>query len=458
LHNEQLEMVQVRRMMEEDLDIVFETDFNSFRRAVVWREHPDLKTMSQAVIQLDGSLIYQSDSILDEALRIQYMEDEPQLTYSERQELQFRLKISSAGLMSSGKVPVQKDGLFTYFSPSGSQLVKRWFKSLRPFRNSIAAVQGKSGGWNYLKENGEFLFSSEAQELSDFQDGFGVVRKNGRCFIVDEMGHRASEIYDHISSFQEGYALVFQKGKYNFLDDTLELLFERWLYPYRSVGDFSLGRALTIRQRGAFNYVQPDGSFLFKDHEGKRHDLSLHTACRFDSGFALIMDYSARGGGSLKYNFVDPEGAFLCKKWFPYASSFWGGLALVSTGKYYNYITHTGRLLLENGYRSARDFRSGLAAVQKPQGMWTFINKRGEELNCLPFLNVTDFSNGRALGEMEDGWYLIDMKGNDVGGQVFSEVLDDPYKPLFYHKPYLRVSSKKLGNRSLRINWFGEVV
>jgi hypothetical protein len=138
-------------------------------------------------------------------------------------------------------------------------------------------------------------------EISDFSDGFALVRHNGQVFFVDKHFQPASPpTFIDARSFSEGFAAVLMKdipGRKTSTDcreDCWRIIDTR----FNPVGDLAFMRVEPYREGFAL-VTNPDNLVNMLDSKGNLLLPSWHEfASAFQEGFAIIGD-----GG--RYTFID---------------------------------------------------------------------------------------------------------------------------------------------------------
>ena len=139
--------------------------------------------------------------------------------------------------------------------------------------------------------------------------------------------------------------------------------------------------------------------------------------CEFSEGMVLCCDSFANEF------FYDYKNDKYLPCLFSWAREFKDGVAIgymvISQGfgatRNCGFIRKDGfmKLFNENIYKEIRDFSEGLVAVQNVDGLWGFINKKGEEVIPCQFKAADDFSEGLAgVIDKDNNLYYIDKKGN----------------------------------------------
>ena len=125
-----------------------------------------------------------------------------------------------------------------------------------------------------------------------------------------------------------------------------------------------------------------------------------------------------------KYNFINKKGKLLGEQWFEWADDFKDGFAVVKNEDYvYNFINKQGKFLTEQWFEKAFDFNEGFAVVEKTIGLRNFIGKDGKLLSDEWFNNAHSFKDGLAKVQRRDGlWNFITKDGKIISEQWFKSV------------------------------------
>lgn len=183
-------------------------------------------------------------------------------------------------------------------------------------------------------------------------------------------------------------------------------------------------------------FINSSGRIVIKDIDG---ELSP-----FVDGLALVKVGTEKDGNHVdyggKYGYINMNGAFQITPQFDIAHSFHDNMACVAVGgeyrkispkgfnyEYvngaYGYIDKNGKYRINPQYYYARDFYSGLAAIQENEkGKWAFINKNGNILIPQQFDEAYNFSEGLACVKIADKFGYIDTAGKLAIKPQFDEV------------------------------------
>ena len=351
---------------------------------------------------------------------------------------------------------------FNYITMEGEILSNLWFDKAEPFSKNFALVIQEPHRYNFLRLDGSLVFKTWLDAAKSFEGEYAVIKQHGSSTyqLMNSSGEVLKDRYDSILISTPDKIIVQKKGKFNILNQNLEMMMSRWPTFIRYIYPFSNELALVEEHSNTYNYLGGDGSWLFQNELGQRKSLALEMADSFCEGFAVVEDYFPHRGKVA--NFIDSKGKFLSKKWFDSASSFSGGLAAVyNQSSQWNYIDLNGKLLYPDGFASidVHSFCDGLALVflkdqpEKPR----FIKKSGEFLDHPELSGAKHFIDGRALVEIDgeysnfltiDGTFLI-PEHHKIGflDENLRYVKGNPQpEDLFHWTDY--------GN----LNWFGEIL
>lgn len=90
------------------------------------------------------------------------------------------------------------------------------------------------------------------------------------------------------------------------------------------------------------------------------------------------------------------------------------------TGKV-NYLDPFGNFICPKDYDDGRPFVNGVARVKK-NGLWGFINLRGEEICTCQFKLLKDLFHGYAGASDGEGWLLIDKTGKPYNEERYDMI------------------------------------
>lgn len=124
--------------------------------------------------------------------------------------------------------------------------------------------------------------------------------------------------------------------------------------------------------------------------------------------------------------FIDTTAAVAIPAKFMDVGDFRGGLALAkNTDGLFGYINHKGEWVIEPQYKSAKDFDpvGGIARVNKGES-WIYVNKKGETLAVSITETYDDFAEGLCKGKSANLFGFFNTKGEWVIKPQFEGVRD----------------------------------
>ena len=126
-----------------------------------------------------------------------------------------------------------------------------------------------------------------------------------------------------------------------------------------------------------------------------------------------------RTANGVKWGFIDNKGDFIIKPQYDNANDFQAnGLAVVGSNNLLGIIDKTGKFIVEPKYGSINEFSEGRAAVVDNEG-FKIIDERGNILTLKAYSFIGTFRNGRVLfaGTDPKGNYLygyLDRQGKEI--------------------------------------------
>lgn len=228
--------------------------------------------------------------------------------------------------MQDGFAAVQKDGLCGFVNRAGRLKVPLQFKRVRSFHNGYAAVQLPNDQWGYIDKRGELVWrdrSGRVTMLGDFHQQYARVQgqtpdgEKRWGYISKAFRFSVDPVYEDARDFHNGLAAVMLGGKWGFI------------YPN--------GRwAIEPRYDRADDFDDAEHSGDFDDagrQDNTRPDRDPQTA-----GLYAMVQRDGRWG------YIDRTGREVLVPQFEQARPFFRGLARVSRGNSFAYITERGQV------------------------------------------------------------------------------------------------------------------
>lgn len=267
----------------------------------------------------------------------------------------------------------------------------------------IPAFDGEK--WGYLDKDGSIKLDFIYEEVTQFCNGYAVVKYDGQYNVINEKGQR--------------YAL-----DKNGLDQVIDISSSS-VIGSKAGKCYIYSRSLNLRTEEAFDaiYVNDNGFYVVK-RDGKWAVLNKNldtvvdyvltdvavgsTGNVFNGKYAMVKD----GTG---YYRIDSEGKALSEIRFEDAKGYEGGLVAVAdaNGKW-GFANSAGEMIVDFQYEDAKSFSSSLAAV-KTNGKWGYINRYNDMILEAKYEEAYPFIDDTALVKNHLGRYeLITLKYYDL--------------------------------------------
>jgi hypothetical protein len=205
--------------------------------------------------------------------------------------------------------------------------------------------QMKDGRWGYVDKRFKFVVRPQFDWAEPFSQGRAVVKVGRKWGFIDKSGKVVIQPkYDLVWRFSDGLARV----RYDIPD----------------------GKVMTVEgEQTAYLY-----KYGFVDHHGNEViSPQFGEASYFSEGFAL-----AAPPNSNLLGIIDNVGSFVQAPEYEDGGEFHEGLAAVRINGKWGYADTSGSWVIPPTLRHAEGFRHGLARVAWEEGVYGYINKRGE--------------------------------------------------------------------------------
>ena len=243
------------------------------------------------------------------------------------------------------------------------------------------------------------VFAVSSMFLSLFAVGQVPVQQGEKVQFIDENGKVVNQgMFKRATQFSDGLAAVDMANegfppKWTFITPQYRLAFP---HGYDTVGLFHQG-ICPAKKNGNWFYIGKDGFLAFEGY--------YSFATNFSDGYArvssgtdtfLINDKGERASPSFLQDVSWVVDSLYGGK--PKGSDFWMLLHL------------NGDTLLTDSFYSVQPGDDGIICVNRLGG-YRFLTKQGKLLFGKAFLEAAPFRNGFASVRLEDGWRLMDAKG-----------------------------------------------
>lgn len=206
-----------------------------------------------------------------------------------------------------------------------------------------------------------------------------------------------------------------QEYKWGFIDKT-----GKWVIPpqFDYAEDFSEGLA-AVELNKKIGYVDVAGIMVIPPQFKKTESMSFH------EGLAAVEVEGEYGKWGWGIGYIDRKGTYVIplRSDYAFAGEFHEGLAYIgddfSTGEYYGFVDHSGKMVIPARFWRAGDFSEGLAVAHAEElGRKGYIDKTGSWVINPQFDEAWDFREGLApvaiMGTWGYTWGYIDKTGNMV--------------------------------------------
>ena len=343
------------------------------------------------------------------------------------------------GETSEGKTVVKDATLGKNYITKNGILCEKWYVEANPFKENFGVVSVRSGGFNYVNENGEELLDENVDYAENFNSGKAIIGKlvenEDDEYNEDEMSYLVIDTNGN-NLLDEEYFGILDDVKSGNPDSIIDAkLFSDGVLELVVLKNGELMECGNTWQDNTEEGIYPHYAYYAASlvNEGKAKPGEV-----FDKVFEEDNHYVVKIGG--RYNFMTKDFKIPHPKvWANYVSPHYNdGWRKVKLGYYGgNYINDNLEYMIPmetmpdllNTFREVSDFSEGLAAVKFRLNK-TFYSDDEEKANCgyidttgKPafdelFANAKPFYNGKAsvvywTGENYD-YGSIDREGNRI--------------------------------------------
>ncbi|MBN1523100.1 MAG: WG repeat-containing protein [Spirochaetales bacterium] len=241
---------------------------------------------------------------------------------------------------------------------SGRTVFTRNYINARPYSQSLAAVQDKSGSWGYIDLDGTEVIGLRFDDAGNFSLDRAPVKSGGKWGVIDKFGtFMVMPMYDKIREHRE---YLMPAAKQTGWDNDIPLF--KW------------------------GYITGDGKV--------RIEFQFDDAWPFYNNRARVVKREARYIS--KTGYIDANGSLVIPFTFVYARDFIGDSAAVSNGKDWGIIDKKGSSVRPLSSTFEIDPARSLNLVYSG-GMFGYADKDGNTVIEPQFDFAEQFSNGRAV-------------------------------------------------------------
>ncbi len=264
--------------------------------------------------------------------------------------------------------------------------------------------------WKYIDLKGNYIIDKEYPLTDAFSDDGIAIVAYPKKYNYHLINIKGQEIETEIKDFM--LKSVFGLGVQGFSGSLLAVAKDKkWGYlntsgkvaiplKYDNVSPFDNGH-------GVGRIVKDFFVLNLKGKETPVKIADLKDVKRFSENLAPYVTLAGLQG------FIDTTAAIAIPAKYMDVGDFRGGLALAkNTDGLFGYINHKGEWVIEPQYKSAKDFDpvGGLARVNKGEA-WMYVNKKGETLAVSITETYDDFAEGLCKGKSAALFGFFNTKG-----------------------------------------------
>jgi len=295
-----------------------------------------------------------------------------------------------------------------YYNDKGVVAVKAQFTDARHFSDSAGAVK-KTGKWGFIDRAGNWIIQPVYKDVLSFHDGIAAARESKKWGFINKSGSWIIQPqYENVKMFNGALAPAESDGKWGYIDRKNNSVIAP---AYKDADPFNNGWALVLTADG-WGYIDSTGQFVIKP--------------QFEKAFPFKGNV-ARVKKDDMWFFIDRNGKPTTTYGFLNAEEFSDGAAMVRRDRgNWGYINEDGSWLIEPRFYVAGNFINGIAKVRMENAEeWNYIDKKGNNLfGKMKFEKAEDFSDGLARIRKDGMWGFINEKGETVIKPQFERALD----------------------------------
>lgn len=290
-----------------------------------------------------------------------------------------------------------------------------------------------NGLWGYKNTAGEVALPPAFSAANEFEEEVAFAAQDGLYGLIDRNGLWLAEpAWSAFLPFSEGRAAVLSGEKWGFIDEAGAVVID---YQFREVGSFACGRAMS-RTSGSYGYIDPLGNIAVSEkfrsagpfssdvafasqsnntyiiNKAGEPQITLESGVSgtgFSEGFALV-----KKGGSYYFITKYARQAFASDALYEDALPFSGGYAAICQEGLWGYINAKGETPIRPQFAGAASFSGGFAAVQNEEGLWAYIDTRGALKTDYVYSIAQPFLEGYAVVKRGADWLVLNKTGEEA--------------------------------------------
>ena len=290
----------------------------------------------------------------------------------------------------------RKEGLFTI---KGKQLTDFEYIDIKDFSDGLAQVKKNSSNnenslYGYIDITGNVIGKIEYEDNYRFNEGFGVVKQNGKYGLIDKQGNIKIEAkYNYLKGVYSGVAFFQKNDSWGIVSpdgiETVKAIYEKIYFLHKDI--------LVAKNKNKWGLISNKGKkqteFIFDDiYTPSQYSFSLHRydSHTFDNGYLSVSQGS-------KWGVIDIHGKTLIPISYDNIASFVKGIAVIQNGEKYGLISIDKSVKTEIIYDQINPISSKdheMIFIFRKDKKLGILNKEGKEISPAVYDGIDPENNG----------------------------------------------------------------
>lgn len=303
-----------------------------------------------------------------------------------------------------------------YIDTTAKVVVSPQYTFAHDMVNEVGIVQCDQK-WGLMENTGKELVACEYDGVQFLENTDNKIIKvyveEPKYGLIDTLGQlRVNATYDELGQFSEGRLAVKRNDLWGFVNaDGLEVIPCR----FQEVQNFSNGRA-AAKLGNKWGFVDRQGDVVI--------DFKYRRAGSFKDELAWVYTKN-------KVGYINPEEQFIVPATFDRAYDYQHGVARVVVDGKYGLIDRQGNYILRPSRYTKIDafnqFGVAKARFGNKRIRYGLINRKGQKITNLDYLQISDFSEGLAKVKYRANYGFIDARGKLAIPCEYSKLSDFSY-------------------------------
>lgn len=337
-----------------------------------------------------------------------------------------------AGRFASGYAIVSHNDLYGIIDTTGRAVVPTTYDYVSNYHDGLAWVKNEKRKYGFADARGKIVVPLKYDWVEDFSEGLAIAgnltpaHDSLVCGYIDTKGKEvispgfrfSAEKHYRISlaSFHHGLALMYQHGKYGFINKAGDVV-----VPYQ-YDDYEPGIT------PALSLVERDGKRGLADSTGKEI-----IPCKYGYFYPVsdgLIRFEIPGGKYGLYGYMDETGREVIPPVYDENTDFSDGYAAVWKDGKWKMIDKTGKDVFPDYEESGwRYFPDGLYKVKK-NGKWGVTDRQHKEVVACQYDDIQVLAKDIYLVQKNKLWGAIRPDGSEVLPCTFHQfLLHQPLAP-----------------------------